>query len=119
MTPETAEREHTLASAVARVNDLQLRDSLALTPGETQDGAGTQRTAGEALELLALGEIIARKAAYGRQLTVRTARLRGASWAQIGAALGTARQSAWEAHSRWIDEQAVQFDRTGYAGFDP
>ena len=49
---------------------------------------------------------LARKAAYGRQLTVRSARSAGASWTQIGAALGTTKQSAWEAHSRWIDQQA-------------
>jgi hypothetical protein len=59
----------------------------------------------EALELLALSEAIARNAAYGRQLTVRSARAAGASWTQIGAALGTTKQSAWEAHSRWIDQQ--------------
>ena len=34
----------------------------------------------EALELLALSEVIARKAAYGRQLTIRSARRAGASW---------------------------------------
>jgi hypothetical protein len=61
----------------------------------------------EALELLALGEVIARKAGYGRQLTVRTARAAGASWSQIGAALGTTKQSAWETHTRWIDDQHV------------
>jgi hypothetical protein len=60
----------------------------------------------EALELLALSEVIARKAAYGRQLTVRSARAAGASWSQVGAALGTTKQSAWEAHSRWLDQQA-------------
>jgi hypothetical protein len=117
MTPEAAERQQTLASAVARFNELQLRDSLALSPDETGDDTG-HLTQGEVLELLALGEIISRKAAYGRQLAVRTARMRGASWAQIGAALGTARQSAWEAHSRWIDEQAAEHGRTGYTGFD-
>jgi len=40
------------------------------------------------LELLALGEVIARKAVYGRQLAVRTARAAGASRLQIGLALG-------------------------------
>ena len=51
------------------------------------------------------GEVIARKAGYGRQLGVRSARAAGASWAQIGAALGTTKQSAWEAYSRWVDQQ--------------
>jgi hypothetical protein len=49
--------------------------------------------------------LIARKAGYGRQLDVRSARSAGASWAQIGAALRTSKQSAWEAHTRWIDGQ--------------
>jgi len=56
--------------------------------------------------MLALGELIARKAGYGRQLGVRSARAAGASWSQIGGALGTTKQSAWESHNRWLDEQA-------------
>ena len=72
----------------------------------------------EALELLALSEVIVRKAGYGRQLTVRSARMAGASWSQIGSALGTSKQSAWEAHSRWIDQQAERHGRIGYGGLD-
>ena len=53
-----------------------------------------------------------------KQLAVRTARAAGASWSQIGAALGTSKQSAWEAHTRWIDDQADQHRRTGYEGLD-
>jgi hypothetical protein len=75
-------------------------------------------TRDEALELLALGEVVARKASYGRQLAVRTARATGASWSQIGAALGTSKQSAWEAHLRWIEDQAEQHRRSGYEGLD-
>ncbi|MEC4020841.1 hypothetical protein [Streptomyces sp. H27-D2] len=60
--------------------------------------------------------MIARKASYGRQLSVRSARQAGASWAQIGAALGTTKQAAWEAHGRWIDDQATQHRRSGYEG---
>lgn len=43
-----------------------------------------------------------RKAGYGRQLAVRSARAAGASWTQIGDALGTTKQSAWAAHNRWL-----------------
>jgi hypothetical protein len=39
-----------------------------------------------------------------------------ASWSQIGAALGTSKQAAWEAHCRWIDDQAEQHRRRGYEG---
>jgi hypothetical protein len=102
-TPETLEREHTLLTAAARVNDLRLREALA-----EGDAPGLSRD--EAIELLALSEALVRKLAYGRQLTVRTARAAGASWTQIGAALGTTKQSAWETHTRWLADQ-VNSDR--------
>jgi hypothetical protein len=120
-TPVGLERQHTLATAVARYDELRLRDLLApgaddLPAGELPESAALSRE--EALELLALSEVIARKAAYGRQLTVRSARAAGASWAQIGAALGTTKQSAWEAHSRWIDQQASQRSAYGHQSMD-
>ncbi len=127
-TPENLEWRYTLAAAVERYDELRARDALAGPPGDA-DGTGVGSTAGgagggpalgreEALELLALGETIARKAGYGRQLAVRTARAAGASWSQIGAALGTSKQAAWEAHARWIDDQAEQHRRSGYEGLD-
>jgi hypothetical protein len=120
-TPASLERQHTLATAVARYDELRMRDLLA--PGAEDLPAGEQPGPGplsrqEALELLALSEVIARKAAYGRQLTVRSARAAGASWTQIGAALGTTKQSAWEAHSRWIDQQAGQRSAYGHRSMD-
>ncbi len=118
-TPASLEHQHTLATAVARYDELRMRDLLAPgaddLPAQEQPGPLSQQ---EALELLALSELIARKAAYGRQLTVRSARAAGASWAQIGAALGTTRQSAWEAHSRWIDRQASYRSPYGHQGMD-
>ncbi|MFD5746680.1 hypothetical protein [Streptomyces sp. NPDC127033] len=106
-TPEELERRFTLRTAVARYDELRTRESLYIPA--TADIADTDDTAAltrdETLELLALSELIARKAAYGRQLSVRSARRAGASWSRIGAALGTSKQAAWEAHSRWIDEQ--------------
>jgi hypothetical protein len=126
VTPEDVERQHTLLTATARFDELRLRDTLApggrAEPGsDARAGAANRRAAGqpgaddregavpltrqEALELLALSEVIARKAGYGRQLAVRSARAAGASWSQIGAALGTTKQSAWEAHARWLDGQ--------------
>jgi hypothetical protein len=122
-TPDTLERRHTLLTAAARYDELRARDVLA--PGADHN-AGAQPLdpqapplrKEEALELLALGEVIARIARYGRQLTVRSARAAGASWSEIGAALGMSKQSAWEAHGRWIDEQARQHDGSGYEGMD-
>ena len=113
--PGELEREHTLLTAAARYDGLRAREALA--GGGGGDRAGLSRD--EALELLALSEVIARKAGYGRQLSVRSARRAGASWSQIGAALGTSKQAAWEAHTRWIDSQAEQHRRSGYEGLDP
>lgn len=122
-TPDEVERRFTLPGAVARYDALRTRDALA-TPADEVDPEGPADlpdadalTREESLELLALGEVIARKAGYGRQLSVRSARRAGASWSQIGAALGTSKQAAWEAHNRWIDEQAEE-PRDGHWGWD-
>ncbi|XRQ09984.1 hypothetical protein ACN3XK_03480 [Actinomadura welshii] len=108
VTPEGIEKDVTLTAAASRYDELWLRDAVGEEP---------LRRA-EVLEMLALGEVIARKAVYGRQLAVRSARSAGASWAQIGAALGVSKQAAWEAHGRWIDEQAAQHGRHGHEGWD-
>lgn len=105
---DAVEREFTLQTAVTRYDELRMRDAL-MSPSLSAE---------EALQMLALGEVIIRKAGYGRQLSVRSARAAGASWTQIGAALGMSKQSAWEAHARWIEEQAEQHRRTGHEGFD-
>ncbi|HSK97795.1 MAG TPA: hypothetical protein VK891_14330 [Euzebyales bacterium] len=117
-TPDDLEARFTLLTAAARYDELRTRDALAPpTDGHPDEGRqATPLSKEEALELLALGEVIARKAGYGRQLTVRSARASGASWSEIGAALGTSKQSAWEAHGRWIDGQAEQRRRNDYEG---
>src|ERR1044072_8887075 len=109
-TPESIEPQYTLLTAVCRLAELRMREALG--------GATDTPDRAELLELLALSEVVARKAAYGRQLTVRAAREAGASWSQIGAALGTSKQAAWEAHTRWIDAQEAARDRPGEIGFD-
>jgi len=111
------ERRYTLPAAVARLEELRTREAVADLDQQGQDALPTLCRE-ESLELLALQEVVARKAGYGRQLTVRTARAAGCSWAEIGEALGTTRQAAWEAHQRWIDGQAVQFGTVGEIGFD-
>ncbi|WP_329469940.1 hypothetical protein OIE75_06580 [Streptomyces sp. NBC_01723] len=112
-TPQSIEPQHTLLTAVARLDELRARESLA---GTGSDEEALDRP--QLLELLALSEVVARKAAYGRRLTVRAAREAGASWSQIGAALGTSKQAAWEAHTRWIDAQEAARDRPGEIGPD-
>jgi hypothetical protein len=102
MTPDQLEREHTLRTAVARFDELRTQDSLA---SDDDLGGAAALTGEEALEMLALGELIARKAGYGRQLGVRSARRAGVSWTDIGRALGSSKQAAWETHHRWLDER--------------
>ncbi|GAB3970090.1 hypothetical protein [Plantactinospora veratri] len=109
-TPDELEQRFTLLTAAARYDQLRLREALAPAPDDPDDETDSDPEAQplsreEALELLALGEVIMRKAGYGRQLTVRTARAAGASWTQIGAALATSKQAAWETHTRWLGEQ--------------
>jgi hypothetical protein len=119
ISPETTRQHLTLLSAAARFDELSLRDALAsMTTAEAPDEPHPLARE-ETLELLALGELIARKAAYGRQLAVRSARASGASWSEIGAALGVSKQAAWEAHSQWIEDQAERHRRDGISGMDP
>jgi hypothetical protein len=92
-----------------------MRDALAAMAGEGAPALSRE----ESLEMLALSEVVVRKVGYGRQAMVRSARGAGASWTQIGAALGSTKQAAWEAHNRWIEEQSRQHDSTGYEGLDP
>jgi len=113
--PDDLERLHTLSTATTRYDELRMRDALAAM---AEDDHTQPLTRDESLELLALSEVVIRKAGYGRQAMVRSARANGASWTQIGAALGSSKQAAWEAHTRWIEDQARQHERTGYTGLD-
>jgi hypothetical protein len=119
-TPAELESRHTLRTAVARYEELRTRDSLTdLADADSPQVAGAERLSqAEVLEMLALGEVIAHKTGYGRQLSVRTARATGASWSAIGQALGTTKQAAWEAHARWIEDQATQHRASGSEGLD-
>jgi hypothetical protein len=119
ITPDTAQTQLTLLTAAARFDELSLQDALASMAGDRMADSPRPLVREEALELLALSEVIARKAVNGRQLTVRSARAAGASWSQIGAALGISKQAAWEAHRQWIEDQAEQHRRDGCSGMDP
>ncbi|WP_305786103.1 hypothetical protein [Symbioplanes lichenis] len=94
-TPDELEQQHTLSTATTRYDELRMRDALATVSGSAESPALSRE---ETLELLALSEVVSRKASYGRQAMVRSARAAGASWTQIGAALGTTKQAAWEAY---------------------
>ena len=115
-TPDELEQQHTLSTATTRYDELRMRDALAAM---AEDAGNPPLSREETLELLALSEVVIRKAGYGRQAMVRSARSSGASWNQIGAALGTSKQAAWETHNRWIEDQARQHELTGYEGLNP
>lgn len=117
-TPDELELQHTLATATARYDELRMRDALATMTGEPDASGPPPLTREQSLELLALGEVLIRKAGYGRQAMVRSARSAGASWTQIGAALGSSKQAAWEAHNRWIEDQARQHEENDFQGLD-
>src|SRR6195952_721153 len=114
-TPDELEHQHTLSTATTRYDELRMRDALAAM---AEDGAARPLSTEESLELLALSEVVIRKAGYGRQSMVRSARGIGASWTQIGTALGSTKQAAWESPPRWIEDQARQHELNGYSGLD-
>ena len=101
LSPDELELTHTLASATTRFDELRMRDALSVHGGTDRPPLSRD----EVLEMLALSEVLIRKAGYARQPTVRTARNMGASWTQIGSALGSSKQAAWETHNRWTEEQ--------------
>ncbi|WP_222195317.1 hypothetical protein [Modestobacter italicus] len=114
-TPEVLESEFSLMTAVIRLDFLSRRDNVAIDgPNDRSDddddwasfkAVGTSLDTEEALELLALGEVVARKAHEHRQLGIRAALRGGADWAQIGRALGVSPRAAWERHISWLDGQ--------------
>jgi hypothetical protein len=59
----------------------------------------------EALELLALGEVISRKAHDSQLIGIRAALRGGASWEQIAEALGVPPDFAWDSFNDAIAER--------------
>jgi len=116
-TPEVLESEFSLLTAVTRLDFLSRRDNVVVDqPNDSADDdddwmrikdVTTTLDVDEALELLALGEVVARKAHEHRHLGIRAALRGGAGWAEIARALSTSPRSAWEQHTRWLDEQAA------------
>jgi alkylhydroperoxidase/carboxymuconolactone decarboxylase family protein YurZ len=78
---------------------------------EDDDHWGSMRSAGtsldmhESLELLALGEVVARKAHDSQLVGIRAALRGGASWEQIAAALDVTPAAAWDAFHEAIASQ--------------
>ena len=106
ITPEALAEEFSLPTAATRLDFLSRRDDggtalNTVTEVDEDDwraiaGGGTSLDVHESLELLALGEVVSRKA-HGSRLTGMRAALRGgAGWDEIGAALGVSPAQAWD-----------------------
>jgi len=106
ITPDALEDEFSLPTAATRLDFLSRRDNgdTALNTVAKDDddhwlafAAGdTSLDVHESLELLALGEVVARKAHSSRLIGIRAALRGGADWEQIAAALGGTPQEAWD-----------------------
>ena len=106
ITPEALEQEFSLTTAATRLDFLSRRDNgdTALnTVQQDEDrnwlglaASETSLDVHESLELLALGEVVARKAHDSRLVGVRAALRGGAGWEEIAEALGSSPQEAWD-----------------------
>jgi hypothetical protein len=115
ITPQALEQEFSLQTAATRLDFLSRRDSGATTLNTVSEPAGddwsslraggTSLDVPESLELLALGEVIARKAHDSQLVGFRAALRGGASWEQIAAALDVTPDEAWAAYHRAIERQ--------------
>ena len=113
ITPEALEPEFTLTTAATRLDFLSRRDNGETTLNTVRDDdengwasfRDTSLDSYEALELLALGEVVSRKAHDGQLIGIRAALRGGASWEQIGEALGVPPDFAWESFHDAIAER--------------
>jgi hypothetical protein len=120
LTPEDLEAEFSLPTAATRLDFLSRRDDGATTLNTVHDGAdaggdgddwsalsavGTSLDVHEALELLALGEVVSRKAHDSQLVGIRAALRNGAGWAEIAAALGVTQEQAWDGFTESISRQ--------------
>jgi hypothetical protein len=121
ITPEILEEEFSLPTAATRLDFLSRRDSGSTTLDTVRSAheddwsslkaLDTSLDGYEALELLALGEVVSRKAHDSQLIGIRAALRGGTGWDEIGAALGTTPGAAYdafqEAVARQLDEHAA------------
>jgi hypothetical protein len=115
ITPDALEQEFSLTTAVTRLDFLSRRDSGATTLNTVEDvdaddwssfrAASTSLDVPESLELLALGEVVARKARDSQLTGFRAALRGGASWGPIAAALDVRPEEAWTRYHQLIERQ--------------
>ena len=112
ITPEALEGEFSLPTAATRLDFLSRRDNgnTALNTVQDEDddwaairaSADTQLDVPESLELLALGEVVARKAHDSRLIGIRAALRGGASWDDVAGALDVTPQEAWDIYTEAV-----------------
>jgi len=115
ITPDALDQEFSLTTAVTRLDFLARRDSGETTLNTVEDvdsddwssfkAASTSLDVPESLELLALGEVVARKARESQLTGFRAALRGGASWEQIAAALDVRPEEAWTRYHQLIERQ--------------
>jgi hypothetical protein len=115
ITPEALEAEFSLSTAATRLDFLSRRDgdNAALNSVRAADeddwsslkSIDTSLDTYEALELLALGEVVARKAHDSQLIGVRAALRGGAGWDEIATALGTTPDGAYDAFQAAVARQ--------------
>ncbi|SNR30857.1 hypothetical protein [Blastococcus mobilis] len=115
ITPEALAAEFSLPTAATRLDFLSRRDSGGTALNTAQDvdeddwsslkTLETSLDTYEALELLALGEVVARKAHDSQLIGIRAALRGGAGWNEIGEALGTTPDAAYDAFQEAITRQ--------------
>jgi hypothetical protein len=112
ITPAALEDEFSLPTAATRMDFLSRRDTGETTLNSVADEDdwasafrvdATSLDVSEALELLALGEVIARKAHGSRLVGLRAALRGGADWEQIGAALDRSPADAWQTYLSLVE----------------
>ena len=113
ITPDVLEPEFSLTTAATRLDFLSRRDNgdTALNTVRDDDedswlaisSVGTSLDVHESLELLALGEVVSRKAHDSQVVGIRAALRGGASWEQISAALDVTPSRAWDAFHEALD----------------
>ena len=116
ITPEVLEAEFSLPTAATRLDFLSRRDSGNTALNTVQErneddwavslkDVDTSLDTYEALELLALGEVVSRKAHDSQVIGIRAALRGGADWNEIGTALGTTPDAAYDAFSETVSRQ--------------
>jgi hypothetical protein len=117
ITPEGLEAEFSLTTAATRLDFLSRRDDGDTALNTVRDDAdpddwsasmrntGTQLDVDEALELLALGEVVSRRAHDSQLVGIRAALRGGADWTQVAAALGVSPQQAWDSYTESVERQ--------------